>query len=585
MTALLIPALLTCALLVGDATAHGGEDHAAPAASVATEDGTTGSVASSSAQFEAVLRVHHGAPGSPVATKLLLADFATSEPIADATSSLALQGPASVTMAFSPASPVASAGIYIGSATFPAAGEYAGALIIATASGSDVIPITGLLVGATAPAATLGAGMKVARALAGVGVLGIGGFLAVALGYAIGRRRGVGAAAMLVAAMFAAREGLAHGGEGHTAPAAPAGEPGNAPRPAGAAYPGGALASGALHLPMESQFLIGMRTARLMHDTFQERVPALGKFVARAGGSATLRSPVAGELGAPTAGFPSPGSAVHAGQVLGVVRELVGSADRASLAESRQQAATAVAEAKKAVALAERDVAQLARLSEGISERERLERQQSAYVARTTLSEAEAALAAMAEGSGVVIRAPVAGRVGSALARPGDQVQAGDALFRVVDASGLWMEARVPERFAAGITAGSVASVLSTAWPGVPLPAVILDAGQEADPATGTLTVTLAVDALGHDLHPGMSGTAWLGRGPTRDALVVPDAAVIDSNGIPIGFVKVGPEQFEMRELRLGARSGDEWSVIAGLGVGERVVLDGTYTLRSLAGR
>ena len=52
-----------------------------------------------------------------------------------------------------------------------------------------------------------------------------------------------------------------------------------------------------------------------------------------------------------------------------------------------------------------------------------------------------------------------------------------------------------------------------------------------------------------------------------------------------LGFVKVGPEQFELRELRLGARSGRSWEVLDGLKAGERAVVDGTYALRSLAGR
>jgi RND family efflux transporter MFP subunit len=200
-------------------------------------------------------------------------------------------------------------------------------------------------------------------------------------------------------------------------------------------------------------------------------------------------------------------------------------------------------------------------------------------------AEAQAAYAAASEGSSIGIRAPVDGKLASIRVRPGDQVQPGDELFRIVDAAGLWMEARVPEQLASGIVAGSAATVEAAAFPGVSLDAVILDAGQEADPATGTMTVTLAVTAADHDLHPGMSATAWLGRGAIRDALVVPDGGVVDSGGMTIGFVKVGPEQFELRELRLGARSGESWEVLAGLNVGERVVTEGTYTLRSLAGR
>ncbi|MSQ03864.1 MAG: efflux RND transporter periplasmic adaptor subunit [Myxococcales bacterium] len=543
---------------------HGGEDHGAPAAPVTTSDVDSISVTTSSRLHEGVLRVTRGSVGSAVATTLLLSDFATSAPISDANVSVALLGPATATIALTPASP----GTYTGTATFAAEGDYAGAVVVTRPAVSDVLSLTGLHIGDAEPAATALTALTAETAetaatslsllgiLGGLTLLGGAGVLAVGIGYAIGRARGAAAAALLLAASMAARQ----------VSAAPD-------------------TSKTLHLPMTSQFLVGLRTSPLVRDTFQERVPALAHFVARAGGSATLRAPAAGELAAPQGGFPAPGSAVHAGQLLGTLRGVVGSADRAGLAESRQQAATAVAEAKKSVVLAERDVAQVSVLADGISDRERLDRDQSLAVARTALAESESALSAIGDGAGIAIRAPVDGRLGTVLARPGDQVQAGDPLFRVVDASGLWLEARVPERLAVGVTAGSGASVSASAFPGLALIATILDAGQEADPRTGTVTVTLAVEGAGLDLRPGMSATAWLGRGPARDALVVPDAAVVDSNGMTLGFVKVGPEQFELRELKLGARSGESWEVLSGLKVGERVVTDGTYTLRSVAGR
>jgi multidrug efflux pump subunit AcrA (membrane-fusion protein) len=65
----------------------------------------------------------------------------------------------------------------------------------------------------------------------------------------------------------------------------------------------------------------------------------------------------------------------------------------------------------------------------------------------------------------------------------------------------------------------------------------------------------------------------------------VPDDAVVESNGSTLVFVKTGPERFEVREVSLGARSGKSWEVHAGLRPAERVVVAGTYALKSLAGR
>lgn len=552
-------------LFVSFALGHGGEDHSAPAAPTVTVDATSARITASSAQFDSVLRVQRGEPGTPVLATLMLADFATGAPVSDAAVSVALQGPAPVEISLAAVSP----GTYKGTATFPAEGDYSGALVVTTADAADILALTGLQVGPL-PTAESGSNVtKVLGVLGGMAVLGVGSLVTLGIGFALGRRRAVVPAALLAAAAVATPSMSAHGSPDHES--APEATP--------------ADTSGSLYLPMERQFLVGMRTARLAEAAFVERVPALGRFVARAGGSATLRAPTSGELLPPQGGFPAPGSVVRAGQVLGTIRVAIGSADRAALAEARQSAATAVAEAKKGLVLAERDVAGVTGLVGTISARESVERQQSLRVAQTALAEAERTLSAVGDGGTVPVRAPVEGRLGSALVRPGDQVEAGDELFRVVDAAGLWMEARIPERLAAGINVGDTARVIATAFPDQGLDATVLDAGQEAATATGTFTLTLAVDTAGIDLHPGMSATAWVGREPPRDALVVPDTATVDSAGLALSFVKVGPERFELRELSLGGQSGEIWEVRSGLEPGERVVTDATYTLRSIAGR
>ncbi|MDP2317193.1 MAG: efflux RND transporter periplasmic adaptor subunit [Pseudomonadota bacterium] len=557
------------------AFAGGGDDHdhGPPVATAASASATTAdavSMSAASSTFEAIVRVPRAPAGTATEASLLLADYATSAPVEGATASLTLNGPGASQAEFGAAG---APGAYHGTLTLPAYGDYAGALVVTAPAASDLLAISGLHY--DPPSVESGDGMGAGTvALAGAGVLALIGGVAVVclgLGFLLGRRRGAAAAATLLAigVGLASRRVSAHGGEDH-------GEASAAPTaPAGAT----------LALPMDGQFLVGLRTAILSRDVFVDRVPALGRFVARPGEAATLGAPVDGVLVAPPGGFPSPGQAVKAGDTLALLKEVPSTADRASIAQERGSAATRVAQAKSALALAERDASSLDTLGDSISERERLERKNAVEVARVTLREAEGALAALAGGVTVAIRAPVDGRLGAINARPGDQVSAGATLFRVVDTVGLWMEANVPERLALGLVSGASAMVTPSAAPGRSLSAVVLDAGQEADPATGMVTITLAVEAGDLGLRPGMGATAWIGRGATRDALVVPAAAVVDSNGARLAFVKTGPEAFEARDLRLGGRSGGSWEVLGGLAPGERVVVDGTYTLRSMAGR
>lgn len=539
-------------LSLPDALAHGGEDHGAPAPTALSADGPR--LPLSNARIDAVLALGADPPGVlPVV--LWAADADTSAPLALSAAKLALSGPEPVALDLSPTSEGAAAGAL----TLQHPGTYAGSLVVQGGERTELLAVTGLNLaeevhahGAAAPSWAMAAGF---------------GLVLLLLGLAIGRRwgRALGAAGVLLGASLLVRPAPveAHGGEDHGAPAAQASAPG-----------------GALTLPMASQFLIGLRTARVAPQLFQEQTPAFGALVAAPDGAARLVAPVSGLLQSSPGGLPRPGSAVTAGQLLGSIVETPTGPERADLAAGRAEIAASLQEARAALALAERDAAQIEALGAALSERERLERQGRLESARTAVEQADAALRAYDGARVTPIRAPISGTLTSVVARPGDAVAAGDPLMVVVGEAALWMVGRLPEREALGLTSGAEASVITPV--GARL-AQLLDAGGLSDPMTGMVSVTLALDA--QDLRPGTSATAWLARGQARQALVVPEAALLRSEGAPMLFVKTGPETFEARSVRTGARAGESTEILAGLSAGERVVTSGIGALRALAGR
>ena len=547
----------------GLARAHDGEDHAHEAVTpVAPASGADAlSAVASSTGIDAVLRV----PSTPADATLLLADWATSAPVTDATATLTLSGPASAQASFGA---TGSPGAYHGPLALTAPGTWAGALVVTTPTATELLAIDGLRVGIGAVGPAHPAGLPPwSLALAGLGGL--------ALGWALGRRRGaVATAAVLVgAALLRTPEVAAHGGEDHGTP-----EPPKAPDLATTSASGSALA-----LPLDTQFLTGLRTTVLARGEFTERVPALGALLAAPGDLVTIAAPVDGTLTAPAGGLPRPGQRVRAGQLLGTLLEAPGRADRAALAQARAGAATTLEQARAALALAERDAASMTTLGDALPARERLARETSLSAAQVAVREAEAALSALS-GEGMPLLAPVSGVLGRMRARPGERLAAGAPLATLrgtPDAP--WAEVRVPEREALGLRAGAEAVVTSNGAPEAVLAAVVLDPGQQVDTATGTVTVTLALRAP-TEVLPGSGVTAWIARTPAREALVIPTAAVIEHDGAPLAFVKTGPETFAARRLRLGARSGDAWEVLGGLSAGERVVTVGSGTLRNVAG-
>lgn len=546
--------LLLCQL----AFAHGGEDHGAPAPPpAATLDGLR--LPLSSPALDAVL-VLPGAPSAaPAPARLLVTDADTSAPISLTSAALDLSGPAAVKAAFS-----GQGGVHEGAIAFPEPGAYAGSLLVEAGGAAHLFGVTGLQIAAPGPAAASGAGRLGGWLLGGAAAL-----LAVAFafgaGLGLGRwQRGAGVGLIGLLALSTARVS-AHGGEDHGAPLAAAATPG-----------------AGLSLPIESQLLLGLRTVRVALTPFAPHTLGLGALTAAPGGSATLRAPTGGTLEAPAAGYPAPGSLVRAGAVLALLRETPSTADRAALGLERAEAGARLAERRAALTLAERDLAQVGALGEALSERERLTRQAAVDVARVAVREAERR--AGAQDGLVAVTAPLSGRLALGAAGPGDQVSPGDELFHVVSDRALWVSARVPEAEAGPIVAGGRAEVTLPAVPGRSFPAIVLDGGVASDPATGTVRVTLALEP-DPALRPGLSASAWIAVGASEDVITVPDDAVVESNGAMLVFVKTGPERFEAREVALGARSGQTWEVHAGLQPAERVVVAGTYALKSLAGR
>ena len=535
-----------------DALAHGGEDHGAPAPAPGAGGGLR--LALSGARTDAVLALGGDHPGE-LPVSLWAADADTSAPLAWRAAKLSLSGPEGAALDLGPG----VEGLAMGTLRLAQPGSYAGALVIQTGERAELLAVTGLSL--EAPAEDHGAIAPSWAMVAGSGLL------LLLLGLALGRRwgRALGAATLLAGATLLARPSPveAHGGEDHGTPAA---QP--------------AAAGGTLTLPMASQFLVGLRTTRVAPLPFQERTPAFGALVAAPGGAARLVAPLAGQLQDPPGGMPRPGSVVTAGQLLANLVETPTGADRADLAAGRAEIAARIQDARSALALAERDAAQIEPLGAALSAREVLERQGRLGSAIEALRQAEAALGAYEAARVTPICAPMGGRLTEVVARSGDAVAAGEPLMVVVGDAALWMVGRLPEREALGLASGADATVETAAGA---LPAQLLDAGGVSDPSTGMVTVTLAMNA--HDLRPGLSATAWLARGPARQALVVPESAVLRGDGAPLVFVKTGPETFEARPVRVGARAGGSTEILAGLTAGERVVSTGTGALRALAGR
>ena len=79
-------------------------------------------------------------------------------------------------------------------------------------------------------------------------------------------------------------------------------------------------------------------------------------------------------------------------------------------------------------------------------------------------------------------------------------------------------------------------------------------------------------------------GDHRLGIGRERDVvLVVPESAVVQMGGHPSVFVRVGEGEFDIREIAIGTSAAGKVEVKGGIRDDEAVVVDGAFTLKSVA--
>ncbi|MCK6518691.1 efflux RND transporter periplasmic adaptor subunit [Myxococcota bacterium] len=511
--------------------------------------------------FESALVVPQSGP-----PQMFWLDTATSAPVVAGEANLRLNGPAEVEITLGA---TGRPGVYSAD-TRPPIGHYAGSLTAQAGGLAALWAIEELDVhedhGAEEPAHLHDEHDLLARSQGKLIIALIVGLL---VGFGLGRRRGAAAAAVLATSLSLMSPRLwAHGGDDH-------GEGGAEP-----------LVQHALSLPIESQLLLGLRTAVAEWGPVGDTVRAYGALVSAPGGGATLRAPVAGVLSGPDGGAMTPGQKVRAGSVLGRLVETSAVADRASAAEGQSRLKLNVAEAKAALALAERDAARAEGLGDSLSERERQVRAQRVQLAQLSVSEAERALAQA--GQGAQIRAPFDAVISQVIARPGEQVLAGDEIVRLVSPGVVWAEVYVAESTSRALRPGAQAEARLAAGGGR-VGAVVLDLGQEVNPRTGLTRVTLALspeDGAGSAaLRPGAALTAYLIAGDDEEGVRAPAEALFEAEGRSFLFVKTGPEAFVLREVTVGSRGAETVEIHEGLRPGDRVVTVAVGSLRGVAGR
>jgi RND family efflux transporter MFP subunit len=103
------------------------------------------------------------------------------------------------------------------------------------------------------------------------------------------------------------------------------------------------------------------------------------------------------------------------------------------------------------------------------------------------------------------------------------------------------------------------------------------------DPKTGTISVLGTFPNPVHSLQilrPGLFGRVRIVLGFNRDAVLVPQRAVVQQQASDVVYVVGKDQKVALRSVRLGARAGSDYIVTSGLRSGETVVVEGTQKVQ-----
>jgi RND family efflux transporter MFP subunit len=108
----------------------------------------------------------------------------------------------------------------------------------------------------------------------------------------------------------------------------------------------------------------------------------------------------------------------------------------------------------------------------------------------------------------------------------------------------------------------------------------ILLADRQVDPGTGTIRIVAAFPNPGDVLRPGQYGRVRVETSTKKDALLLPQSAVVYLQGSYQVAVVGGDHKVSMRAVKPGATVGTMWVIDEGLKPGEQVVVEGLQQIR-----
>ena len=246
------------------------------------------------------------------------------------------------------------------------------------------------------------------------------------------------------------------------------------------------------------------------------------------------------------------------------------------LARDRAKAMVDVAEANRAHAGVEKERADSLLKTGGITDKDRLSAQVAVQVAEASSAQARSELAiSERQVQRTRITAPLSGRIAKRMADAGAMLQAGTAIYSIVDDSVFELRASVASGDFGKLGIGQTVTVTVDALPGFVAQGQVNRIAPQVDARSRSFEIVIRVPGR-PELVSGLFARAEVKVRDVPGGLVVPPAALVRDGADPAHaqtFV-VADGKAERRDVTVGLEVPDAVQVTAGLKAGEVVVVD-----------
>lgn len=179
------------------------------------------------------------------------------------------------------------------------------------------------------------------------------------------------------------------------------------------------------------------------------------------------------------------------------------------------------------------------------------------------------------------LKAPIDGVIIERKSSVGELVDKSKEIYTISDPTDLWVLADVKERDIGAVKVGQDATFNVIAYSGEAFHGKVVRVANEVEKQSRTLEARIEVDNADLRLKPGMFADVEITTNMAENVPIISDAALQTFEDQQIVFVDLGGNRFQKRAVKLGLEQNGHVQVLEGVKLGEGVVTDGSFILKS----